>query len=141
MANPLLRKFPFGKVLISVTAVGTMVGSYAADWNETHIHNPAWPPHAKFHNAQTMSMGVGLAAATLYHLWKPGRSRTSLASAAVTASLYGVTQLSAALYPGTASVDPPGEDNWPQLKYTLPALGMVLVGYLTERKRISIGSR
>jgi hypothetical protein len=40
MANLSLRKFPFGKVLISLSVVGTMVGSHAADWNETHIYNP-----------------------------------------------------------------------------------------------------
>ena len=132
-----LRKFPLGKVLISLSAVGTTVGPYAADWNKTHIHNPAWPPHAKFHNAQTMSMGAALGLASLYHLWKPGRSPASLTSAAIIASLYGLTQLSAGLYPGTASVDPPGEDNWPQLKYTLPNLGLVLLGYLAERRRIT----
>ncbi|WP_410672095.1 DUF6640 family protein [Amycolatopsis sp. cmx-4-68] len=137
MAKINREKFPIGKVFISLSAVGTMVGSYVADWNETHIHNPTWPPHAKFHNAQTMSMGAALSLATLYHLWKPGRSRESLDSAAIIASVYGLTQLSAVLYPGTASVDPPREDNWPQLKYTLPSLGLVLVGYLTERYRIS----
>ncbi|MET0134435.1 MAG: DUF6640 family protein [Kibdelosporangium sp.] len=137
MTNLSLKKFPFGKVLIALSAVGTMVGSYAADWNETHIYNPTWPPHAKFHNAQTMSMGAALSLATLYHLWKPGRSRASLESATIIASLYGVTQLSAVLYPGTASVDPPREDNWPQLKYTLPSLGLVLLGYLAERRRIT----
>ncbi|WP_020670947.1 DUF6640 family protein [Amycolatopsis nigrescens] len=84
MANISLKKFPFGKVLISLSAVGTMVGSYAADWNETHIYNPTWPPHAKFHNAQTMSMGTALSLATLYHLWKPGRSRASLERCATT---------------------------------------------------------
>ncbi|MFE2941249.1 DUF6640 family protein [Streptomyces sp. NPDC059255] len=137
MAEIGLKKFPLGKVLISVSAVGTLVGSYAADWNETHFYNPTWPPHAKFHNAQTMSMGTVLSLATLYHLWNPGRSRTSLESAALIASLYGLTQLSAGLYPGTASVDPPREDNWPQLKYTLPRLGLVLLGYVTERHRIT----
>ena len=114
-----------------------MIGSYVADWNKTHIHNPTWPPHAKFHNAQTMSMGAGLSLVALYQLWKPGRSRESLESAAIIASLYGLTQLSAVLYPGTASVDPPREDNWPQLKYTLPSLGLVLVGYLIERPRLT----
>jgi hypothetical protein len=137
MANLKVGKFPVGKVLISLSAAGTMVGAYIADWNETHIHNPTWPPHAKFHNAQTMSMGVGLGLAALYHLWKPGRSRQSLDSAAVIASLYGLTQLSAVLYPGTASVDPPREDNWPQLKSTLPSLGLVLLGYVAERRRIT----
>jgi hypothetical protein len=134
-----VKKLPFGKVLVSLSAVGTLAGSYAADWNETHIHNPAWPPHAKFHNAQTMSMGAALSLAALYHLWKPGGSRAGLDSAAIIASIYGVTQLSAGLYPGTASVDPPREDNWPQLKYTLPSLGLVLLGYLTERRRITRG--
>jgi uncharacterized protein DUF6640 len=137
MTGLTLKKFPLGKVLISLSAVGTMVGAYIADWNETHIHNPLWPPHAKFHNAQTMSMGTALGLATLYHLWKPGRSRASLDSATIIASLYGITQLSAVFYPETASVDPPGEDNWPQLKFTLPSLGMILLGYLTERHRIT----
>jgi hypothetical protein len=132
-----LKTFPFGKVLISLSAVGTMIGSYVADWNETHIHNPAWPPHAKFHNAQTMSMGAALSLAALYQLWKPGRSRESLDSAAVIAGLYGLTQLSAALYPGTASVDPPSEDTWPQLKYTLPSLGLILLGHSLDRYRIN----
>ncbi|SEF24452.1 hypothetical protein SAMN05421837_102714 [Amycolatopsis pretoriensis] len=133
------RRLPLGRVLISLSAAGTLIGAFAADWNETHIHNPAWPPHAKFHNAQTMSMGAGLGLAGLYHLWKPGRSRASLDSAAIIAGLYGLTQLSAGLYPGTASVDPPGQDNWPQLKYTLPSLGLVLLGYLAERRRLARG--
>ncbi len=34
------------------------------------IYNPTWPPHAKFHNGQTMSMGAGLAAMTLWQLWR-----------------------------------------------------------------------
>jgi hypothetical protein len=129
--------FPVGKVLISVAAASTIAGPYIFDWNETHIRNPAWPPHAKFHNAQTMSMGVALSLAALYQLWKPGSSRGALDSAAISAGTYWLTQLSAGLYPGTASVDPPGKDNWPQLKYTLPCLGIVALGYLAERRRLS----
>lgn len=114
-----------------------MVGPYIFDWNTTHIFNPSWPPHAKFHNAQTMSMGVALSGAALYQLWRPGRSRSSLDSATISASIYWVTQLSAGLYPGTATVDPPGEDNWPQLKFALPILGTIGSGYLIERLRLS----
>jgi hypothetical protein len=87
MANLKVGKFPVGKVLISLSAAGTMVGAYIADWNETHIHNPTWPPHAKFHNAQTMSMGVALGAAALRYLWKPNQTRASLDAAAVIASM------------------------------------------------------
>ncbi|GIM97124.1 hypothetical protein Ato02nite_089170 [Paractinoplanes toevensis] len=131
------RNFPWGKVLISLSAAGTGVGVYVADWNESHIYNPAWPPHAKFHNAQTMSMGVALGVAALYYLWKPAQTRASLATAATIASIYGLTQLSVVFYPGISSVDPPGENTWPQLMTTLPSLGFVLTGYLIERRRIT----
>ncbi|GID26288.1 DUF6640 family protein [Paractinoplanes brasiliensis] len=131
-----LRNFPWGKVLISLSAAGTGIGVFIADWNESHIYNPAWPPHAKFHNAQTMSMGVALALVVLYYLWKPAQSRATLATGAVVASIYGLTQLSVAFYPGVSSVDPPGENTWPQLLTTLPSLGFVLGGYLLERRRL-----
>ncbi|GGM20787.1 DUF6640 family protein [Promicromonospora citrea] len=130
------RRFPIGKVLMSASALGTVIGPFVADFNETHIFNEKWMPHAKFHTAQTMSMGVALGLATLDNLWRPRPSRTALDSAAVTASVYHVSQLTAGLYPGTATVDPPGKDNWPQLWTTLPTLGLVGLGYLLERRRV-----
>jgi hypothetical protein len=81
------RRFGAGKVLISLVAAETAVGPYLVDWNETHIYNPAWPPHAKFHNGQTMSMGAGLAAMTLWQLWRahdsPAAARHALDSVSV----------------------------------------------------------
>jgi hypothetical protein len=59
------RRFSPGKALISLVAVETAVGPFRYDWNETHIYNPHWPPHAKFHNGQTMSLGAALSAAAL----------------------------------------------------------------------------
>jgi hypothetical protein len=136
------RSVPFGKLLISATAVAGMIGPYVFDFNETHIFNDHWPPHAKFHNAQTMSSGVALSLATLYQLWRSAEpagssARASLDSAMISASIYWVAQLSARFYPGTASVDPPGEDNWPQLKFTLPILGSIGLGYVLERARLN----
>jgi hypothetical protein len=65
-----LPRFGIGRILISLVAAGTAAGPYLADWNETHIYNPSWPPHAKFHNDQTMSMGVALALAAFWQLWR-----------------------------------------------------------------------
>lgn len=122
-----------GKVLLSVTVVAQSVGPYIFDFNETHIYNESWPPHAKFHNAQTMSSGVALSMATLANLWRPGSGRVGVDAAALSASTYWLSQLSAYFYPGTASVDPPGEDNWPQLRYTLPVLAAIGTGWALAR--------
>lgn len=131
------KTFRMGRFLISAVAITTAVGPYAADWNETHIHNPNWPPHAKFHNAQTMSLGLSLAATTLYQLWKKpvaeSPTRAELDSAAISASLYWLTQISALFYPGSAAVDPPDTRRFPQGAFALPSLALVGVGYLLER--------
>lgn len=131
------RSMTVGKALISATAVAQMIGPYVFDFNETHIYNASWPPHAKFHNAQTMSSGVALAAATLVNLWRPGSGRVGLDAAALSASVYWVSQLSAFLYPGTASVDPPAKDNWPQLRYAIPILTAIGTGYALARRGLN----
>lgn len=84
-----------------------MVGPFVADWNATHIYNPTWPPHAKFHNAQTMLLGLALGASTLFLVWRRAvDERTRLQTAALVASLYWITQLGSIAFPGTAFVDP-----------------------------------
>lgn len=36
-----------GRILLSVDSVFLIFASVLADWNETHIYNTRWPPHAK----------------------------------------------------------------------------------------------
>ncbi|MEU3988083.1 DUF6640 family protein [Streptomyces platensis] len=97
-----------GKAMLTVVAVFTGISPYVADWNETHVLNPLWPPHAKFHNGQTMAMGTLLALATLYFVWRRrGDTRTNLYAATGFAGLYWVSQAAAILYPGAAYFDRP----------------------------------
>ena len=96
-----------GKTLISAVALLAPVGGVAADWNETHVHNPNWPPHAKFHNGQTLAFAVELAALSLWQLWRPGRpTRSSLRWGTLLAGLYWAAQAPAVLLPGAALTDP-----------------------------------
>lgn len=101
-----------GKVLLTLSAAGSILGPFIADFNETHVLNPRWPPHAKFHNGQTMSMGLGLGLATLFYTWRSAglstaaMARDSLFTAAIFGSIYWITGLSAILYPGTLAIDP-----------------------------------
>ncbi len=138
--TPLPRRLSTGKVLISLVSTWTAVGSYVFDWNDTHIYNASWPPHAKFHNAQTMSLGVGLAGITLAQLWRPHDNvtdaRRAVDGAAVTGTLYWLTQISALAYPGSEAVDPPDTARFPQGRAAFPALVLIALGLALERRRL-----
>ncbi|MEL6737002.1 MAG: DUF6640 family protein [Pseudomonadota bacterium] len=40
-----------------------------ADLNETHLFNPLWSAHARFHGAWFLAFGAGVALISLYLLW------------------------------------------------------------------------
>ena len=123
-----------GRVLLSACALVTSTGCYIADWSESHVLNPRWPPHAKFHNGQTMSFGLFLGILTAYYAWRgattPQQAKDSLWTAAILGSLYWVAGLSAILYPGTLAVDPEFGEGFPQFWVFVGGLVMPWVGYL-----------
>ena len=63
---------PVGKVRTSAAALFLAVGAFTADWNESYVFSPDWPPHAKFHNGQTLTLAVTAAAVSLWQAWRPG---------------------------------------------------------------------
>jgi uncharacterized protein DUF6640 len=80
---------------------------FVADWNDSHIFNPRWPPHAKFHNGQTLAFGVLLAAATIFFAWRrAGDRQTNLLAAAITGGVTYWAQAAAFAFPGVAWTDP-----------------------------------
>ena len=72
-----------------------------------HLFNPRWPPHAKFHNGQTMLMGIisgSLSLAVLFGSKPLGFPSFSIATAI--AANYFVAMALSPLFPGTAWSDP-----------------------------------
>jgi hypothetical protein len=71
------------------------------------MKNPAWPQHAKFHNAQTMLMGIGLGllGGSILFAFRP-LTPQGLLLASGAASLYWISMVLAPLFPGTTWNDP-----------------------------------
>jgi hypothetical protein len=95
-----------GRRILGGVATLTVTGGYLIDWNRTHLFNPAWPPHAKFHDAQTVLLGTGLGMGALYAL-----RRGDLERAALLPTLFWAAVLGSFAFPGTAG----GESEAPDL--------------------------
>jgi hypothetical protein len=99
------------RALVSLVAVATLLGGVLADavvpaTAAQHLRNPRWPPHAKFHNGQTIALSALLGALALVLAWLPAGDRgVQLQMAVVVASLYWLSMLAAAALPGTRWVD------------------------------------
>ncbi|MGA6161332.1 DUF6640 family protein [Amycolatopsis magusensis] len=100
------------RIVIAVVGVITAVGAVLADLvipglAAQHAFNPAWPPHAKFHDAQYMVMTVLLGASGLILIARRApdmRGRIRCAAAILATPWLGMA--AAILFPGTAAYDP-----------------------------------
>ena len=95
-------------------------GGYIADavvpvTARQHQRNPNWPPHAKFHNGQTMLLGISLGLLSLFLLFgfRP-LSFPIFLLASVIAALYFVSTALATIFPGTAWIDPEFAEGTPR---------------------------
>ena len=125
------------RVILSVIATGTVVLPYLADWNATHIYNPHWPPHAKFHNAQTMAVAALLGLAGLFFLWRKADVRSSMLAGWMFTAFYWISQVTAFAFPGVAWTDPdllpPGHSLYEfplQLKGDVPVFVLLAIAAL-----------
>ena len=100
------------RLVLTGAAVGTIIGTGRADLNETHVVNPTWPPHARFHGAAGWGTVVGSQLMALWLLWQPGQHAAQQDLATKTAALLPTIAWApfyfALLVPGAAVEDEPG---------------------------------
>jgi len=95
------------RLLFTALAIVLMAGSHLADYNKTHIFNPRWTQHAKFHDGQTLMFSILLAMLTIFFAWRKTTDRVAaVLAASAFAAVYFFAQAGAILYPGTAAFDP-----------------------------------
>ncbi|MCF6473167.1 hypothetical protein FAF44_32965 [Nonomuraea sp. MG754425] len=106
------RHWTLSRVLVALMAVETALGALVfdvivPDTAHEHLFNPAWSPHAKFHDAQYIvtSLALGLLALALLAV-RRGDAHSRLLWAAGVLAVPWASMFPALLFPGTASYDP-----------------------------------
>ena len=133
-----------GRWILSSAATLTAVGGFLADWNRTHLFNPNWPPHAKFHDAQSILLGSFLGVGGLYLLWRRGEHpERDLALGALLPAFFWMAQGASFVFPGAEGLEAEFPGKVPRIKglwlnERVPSalmLVLIAVGYLAERGR------
>jgi hypothetical protein len=95
-----------GRRLVTAAVVSSAVGAVGADLNRTHVFNPQWMPHARFHSVAGLTSVVGWSLTGLWLLWRPGspaERELGLRVAALTPVLSYAPFFLAAVVPGLGS--------------------------------------
>ena len=100
------------RLILSGAAAGTIAGTGLADLNRSHVFNPAWPPHARFHSMAGGGSIAGSQLLALWLLWRPGQDaddgETAIKIAAALSAIAWAPFFLALAMPGTAVEDEPG---------------------------------
>jgi hypothetical protein len=97
-----------GRWLLTLADLITVLAPVAADWNDSHIHNEAWPSHARFHGVVALGMAIALSVFSIWRLWTPSHDvRAGRAVAAAVPIAYWAPFFVATGVPGTGVEDAP----------------------------------
>jgi hypothetical protein len=101
-----------GRLLLIAAILCTGPSFAWFDLNRTHIFNPRWPPHARFHDAAAVATELGWSIASLWLLWRrgtPGQRGLALKIAALHPVLAYAPFFIAEAVPGAEAEDEPGK--------------------------------
>ncbi|WP_157545409.1 DUF6640 family protein [Microtetraspora fusca] len=101
-----------GRLLVTAAVLGTGISHALADLNRTHVFNPRWTPHARFHAASAIVTDLGWTIAGVWLLWRSGTRREQDLALKV-AALHPIFSYApffvAVTLPGAEAEDKPGQ--------------------------------
>ncbi len=60
----------WGRILITFVIVSGAIISAIADWNTSHLFNPEWIGHARYHDAAMLNLLCGVSVLSLWLMWR-----------------------------------------------------------------------
>ena len=127
-----------GRILITVVLVSDAVVSTAVDWNDSHLFNPVWTAHARFHDASMLNLLWGVSILALWLLWRrSSEPEVGVRAAALIPVIYRIAFLYITwVIPGTSlspSAEPPPYVGsipiYGNVIAALVSIGLSLIGY------------
>lgn len=101
-----MRRERIGISMLYVLTSITALGGFTADFNRTHLFNPAWTAHAKFHDAMTISLGLFLGLLGLYFLACRAHYDLRLLNlASLFPAVFWASMVVSFLFPGAGGLD------------------------------------
>jgi len=70
------------RILYAILAILMALFFHLANYNASHLFNPIWAAHAKFHDGMTLSLSIMLGLMTILFAWRKTRDRVSAVIAA-----------------------------------------------------------
>ncbi|WP_437776931.1 DUF6640 family protein [Sorangium sp. So ce1097] len=65
-----MNRSTLGRVVLTFVLVSGAIVAVGVDWNETHLFNPAWHEHARFHGALMLLILCGVTVVGLWMVWR-----------------------------------------------------------------------
>ena len=92
-----------GRLMLSVVIAGTVAAVIGFAWNASHVFNPDWHPHARFHAAQFTFFVTFMSPVGLRLLWRRSpEPRVALLAVAATAVCFWGAEFFAFFVPDTS---------------------------------------
>lgn len=132
------------KVFISAITVFYGLVPALADLNETHLFNPLWSEHARFHGAWFLAFGAGVAGTASFLIWWRNDVFVPIALGLMFAGGFWIATLFRSAY-GGALVDPNGHTHTiagiESNTFLFSAVTLLLIAALVAAVRLSSGAR
>jgi len=102
-----MRVNTLGLVVVTALSVFVAVSAVVVDFTNTHVYNPTWPPHARFHGYLSIARTVLIMAAIMLLAWGPVRAGVKWAWGVLSLLLLGwlaIWFLAPLVVPGSGDV-------------------------------------